>query len=268
MPPIPTPTRARRLLLSIHDVSPAHEDRIARLIDLIERHAGPAQFAMLVVPDFHGDWPIARYPAFQRWLRGLAEAGVEMFLHGWSHRDDAVHSSAGDRWKASVMTAGEGEFLGLDEAEARRRLRAGRALLEDVTGGPLAGFVAPAWLYGDGALAAIAAEGFALAEDHMRVWRPEDGQVLSWGPVITYASRTPARLASSLLVSKAATLALGTLRDLRLAVHPADADSPPLMAEIERALGAHLRGRRPARYADLSPVGAPRNTTPPGTRPA
>ncbi len=31
---------ARRLLLSIHDVSPAHETRIARLIELIERHAG------------------------------------------------------------------------------------------------------------------------------------------------------------------------------------------------------------------------------------
>ena len=151
-----------------------------------------------------------------------------------------------------MMTAGEGEFLGLDVIEARRRLREGRLLLEDVTGGPLAGFIAPAWLYGEGALEAVAAEGFALAEDHMKVWRPEDGRVLSWGPVITYASRTPARLASSLMVSRAATLALGGLRDLRLAVHPGDADSPPLMAEIDRALGVHLRRRVPARYADLS----------------
>ena len=256
---------AKRLILSIHDVSPAHEDRIARLIALIERHAGAARYAMLVVPDFHGDWPIARYPDFQRWLRGLAGAGVEMFLHGWSHRDDAVHAGAADRWKASMMTAGEGEFLGLDQAEATRRLRDGRKLLEDIVGGPLAGFIAPAWLYGPGALAAIRAEGFALAEDHMKVWRPADGRVLSQGPVITYASRSPMRLASSLLVSKAATLALGSLRDLRLAVHPGDADSPPLMTEIDRALGVHLRRRSPARYADLSP---PSERAPPGFSPA
>jgi predicted deacetylase len=245
--------RTKRLILSIHDVSPAHEDRIDRLIALLERRAGPARYAMLVVPDFHGGWPLPRFPAFQRRLRGWAEAGVEMFLHGWSHRDDTVHAGAKDRWKATMMTAGEGEFLGLGEAEARRRLRDGCALLEDVVGVPLAGFVAPAWHYGAGAMAAIAAEGFALAEDHMKVWRPADGAVLARGPVITYASRTPMRLASSLVVSRAATLALGPMRDLRLAVHPADADSPPLIAEIDRALGVHLRRRVPARYADLSP---------------
>ncbi|HTK35242.1 MAG TPA: polysaccharide deacetylase family protein [Caulobacteraceae bacterium] len=261
-------SRIKRLILSIHDVSPAHEDRIARLIEPIERHAGAARYAMLVVPDFHGDWPIGRYPTFQRWLRNLADAGVEMFLHGWSHRDDSVHAGAGARWKATMMTAGEGEFLGLDQAEAARRLREGRALLEDITGGPLAGFVAPAWLYGEGALAAIAAEGFALAEDHLKVWRPADGRVLSRSPVITYASRTPARLASSLMVSKAATLALGPLRDLRLAVHPGDADSPALMSEIDRALKVHLRRRTPARYADLSPEGVVSAARPRGASPA
>jgi predicted deacetylase len=249
------PPNTKRLLLSIHDVSPAHEAPVARLIDLIERHAGEGRYAMLVTPDFHGDWPIAGYPGFQRWLRDRAQGGVEIFLHGWSHRDDTVHARAADRWKATMMTASEGEFLGLDEAEARRRLRDGRALLEDIIGGPLAGFVAPAWLYGPGALAAIKAEGFALAEDHLKVWRPADGRMLSWGPVITYASRTPARLASSLMVSRAATLGLGALRDLRLAVHPGDAGSPVLMAEIDRALTSYLRRRTPSRYADLSPDG-------------
>ena len=254
MAPASVQSGQKRLLLSIHDVSPAHEARIARLIDLIERRAGAAAYAMLVVPDFHGEWPIARFPAFRRWLRAQAEAGVEIFLHGWSHRDDTRHAGAADRWKASVMTAGEGEFLGLDEAEARRRLQAGRALLEDSIGRPVAGFIAPAWLYGEGAMAAIAAEGFALAEDHLRVWRPRDRRVLSRGPVITYASRTPARLASSLMVSKAATIGLGFLRDLRLAVHPGDADSPALMQEIERALGVHLRQRAVSRYAELVPA--------------
>lgn len=225
-------------------------------MELFDRLAGPASYAMLVVPDFHGEWPVARFPSFQRWLRGQADAGVEVFLHGWSHRDDSRHAGAADRWKASMMTAGEGEFLGLDEAEARRRLQAGRALIEDVIGQSVAGFIAPAWLYGEGAMAAIAAEGFALAEDHMRVWRPKDRAVLSRGPVITYASRTPARLASSLMVSKAATLGLGFLKDLRFAVHPGDADSPPLMREIERAVSVHLAHRRVGRYAELAAMPA------------
>ncbi len=150
------------------------------------------------------------------------------------------------------MTAGEGEFLGLDHSEAARRLRDGRAELEDIIGGPVAGFVAPAWLYGPGTMEALAEQDFPLAEDHFRVWRPSDGRVLSRGPVITYATRSPARLLSSLAVSRAATLALRPLRTLRLAVHPHDADSPVVMGEIERAVRRHLSHRHAGRYADLA----------------
>lgn len=242
----------RRLLLSVHDVSPAHRDRIPRLIDIIERHAGAASFAMLVTPDFHGQWPLSAHPDFRAWLRGQADMGVEIFLHGLRHLDDSTHAAALTRWKAGVMTAGEGEFLGLDQAEAARRMREGRAELEDIIGRPVAGFIAPAWLYGPGALAAMAEQQFPLAEDHFRVWRPTDGAILARGPVITYATRTPARLASSLAVSRAATLGLGWLPTLRLAVHPHDADSPAVMAEVERALKHYLSHRRACRYADLA----------------
>ncbi len=90
------------------------------------------------------------------------------------------------------MTAGEGEFAALpprrgagpdDPRPRRRRGRDGRAA---------AGFIAPAWLYSDGARAALADAGFALAEDHFRVWRPADGAVLARGPVVTWASRSRA----------------------------------------------------------------------------
>ncbi|HTI67201.1 MAG TPA: polysaccharide deacetylase family protein [Caulobacteraceae bacterium] len=247
-----TSAPARRLLLSVHDVSPAHAERISRLTEVIERRAGESPFAMLVVPDFHGGWPLAAHPAFRAWLRARADAGVEMFLHGLRHLDESRHATAMSRWKAGVMTAGEGEFLGLDRAEADRRLRDGRAELEDIIGRPVAGFVAPAWLYGPGALAAIAAQGFALAEDHFKVWRPSDGRVLARGPVITYATRTPARLASSLMVSRAATLGLRRLTNLRLAVHPHDVESPAVMREFERALAHYGSYRRISRYADLA----------------
>src|SRR5437763_8404733 len=160
------PTLHRRLLLaSIHDVSPRFESEIDRLIDLLAPHVG-TRLAMLVVPNHWGDAPIVPGSAFASRLRSWAEQGIEMFLHGFTHRDDAQYSGAADRMRARFMTASEGEFLGLSRDEAAARIANGRALIESVTGRPIDGFVAPAWLYGDGAREALAESGVPLAEDH------------------------------------------------------------------------------------------------------
>lgn len=241
----------KQLLLSIHDVTPAHRERIARLEALIARATGGSStYAMLVVPDFHGRAPIAGDRAFHGWLRARAEAGVEILLHGWFHRDQAKHSGAA-AWKAKHMTAGEGEFLGLSLADATRRLRDGRALLEDILGRAVTGFVAPAWLYGDGARAALADEGFGQAEDHMRVWSPASGAVLARGPVVSYASRSGGRILSSLAWSRVATTALARLTTARVALHPHDVDVPALGRELRRAVQAFLVDRRLGRYDAL-----------------
>ena len=242
----------KTLLLSVHDVTPAHTDRIAALeAGIAGWTGGSATYAMLVVPDFHGRAPIVADRTFQGWLRARADAGVEMLLHGWFHRDNATHSGAA-AWKARHMTAGEGEFLGLTLAQARARLRDGRALLEEILGRAVTGFVAPAWLYGEGARAALAEEGFAFAEEHMRVWRPGDGAVLARGPVVSYASRSRARVLSSLAWSRVATTALAGLPTVRVALHPHDVDVPALERESGRAVRGFLRHRRLGRYDGLT----------------
>ncbi len=241
----------KQLLLSIHDVTPAHAERISRLeAQLAAVTGGSSTYAMLVVPDFHGRAPIAGDHAFHAWLRARADAGVEMLLHGWFHRDQSEHSGAA-AWKARHMTAGEGEFLGLSLADARSRLKDGRKLLEDVLGRAITGFVAPAWLYGEGARAALAAEGFAVAEDHVRVWSPASGAVLAKGPVVSYASRSRSRILSSLAWSRIATTALAGLQTVRLALHPHDVDVPALGDESRRAIQHFLRHRRLGRYDGL-----------------
>jgi hypothetical protein len=149
------------------------------------------------------------------------------------------------------MTAGEGEFSALDEAEATRRLVAGRAVVEDAIGRPVAGFIAPAWLYGPGALAAIRAQRFAMAEDHMKVWRPTDGKVLARGPVITWASRSRPRITSSLFFAGLARYGLQPLPTVRVAVHPGDTSVPALLDSIDRTIATLLPGRIVARYGDL-----------------
>jgi predicted deacetylase len=241
-------TPHRLLLASIHDVSPRFESEVDRLLDLLAPHVG-ARLAMLVVPNHWGDAPIVPGSPFAARLRSWAEQGVEILLHGFTHRDEARHAGAADRVRARFMTASEGEFLGLSRAEAAARIADGRALIESVTGRPIDGFVAPAWLYGSGAREALAHAGIPLAEDHLRVWSPASGAQLAWGPVITWASRTRLRLASSL--AAAVALRRAPLEVLRIGVHPPDVRHPALVGSIGETFRVARRSRRPAAYADL-----------------
>ena len=243
----------KRLLLSIHDVAPCFESQVDELADLLAGLVGGPRFAMLVVPDYWERSALRAAPAFQARLRAWADSGVEMFVHGWTHKDAASHRGAAAA-KARHMTGGEGEFLGLDHAEAARRMREGAALIADITGRAPAGFIAPAWLYGEGAMRALGEEGFALAEDHMKVWRPATGEVVAKGPVITWASRSRWRIASSLAVAAVARAALPRRPWMRLAVHPGDTNVPALTDSIARTVASLSRGARFARYSELLPA--------------
>lgn len=238
------------VLASIHDVGPRFEREVETLFALLAGRLGGPRLAMLVVPDHWGEAPLAGAPAFGRRLREWADQGVEMFVHGWYHKDLARHHGAA-AFKARHLTAGEGEFLGLDRAAAARRMADGKALVEDVIGRSAAGFIAPAWLYGPGAQAALGDSGFALAEDHWKVWMPGSGRIVARGPVITWASRSRPRQLSSLAVAAAARLALHRQAVVRIAVHPGDTGVPQLVESIDRTLACFTARRRAGRYADL-----------------
>lgn len=238
----------RLLLASIHDVSPRFESEVDKLMDLLAPHIGE-RVAMLVVPNHWGDAPIEPKSPFAKRLRGWADAGVEMFLHGYFHRDQSRPRGAGDKFRARFMTAGEGEFLSLSREQAESRIHEGRALLEDVIGKRIDGFVAPAWLYGEGARAALQHCAIPIAEDHMHVWSPATGARLASGPVITWASRTRVRLASSLLAAGA--LRRAPIQVLRVGVHPPDSRHPVLVRSIRKTFEAAARSRRVASYSDL-----------------
>jgi len=242
-------TAPRRLLLaSIHDVSPRFESEVDRLRDLLHPHVGN-RMAMLAVPNHWGNAPIVPGSPFATSLRNWSDTGIEIFLHGFYHRDDQRHHSAATRLKSRFMTAGEGEFLGLSRRESIRRIEQGRKLIEDVIGRPIAGFIAPAWLYGAGARVALGDCSMPIAEDHMNVWSPATGRELARGPVITWASRTRLRLASSLIAAVA--LGRAPIDVLRIGVHPPDVRHPVLTQSIENTLRSATTGRRAAAYAEL-----------------
>lgn len=238
----------RLLLASIHDVSPRFYSEVDQLADKLCRHVGH-RLAMLVVPNHWRNSPILPGSPFATRLREWADAGIEMFLHGYYHRDNVSHSGAANRLRARVMTASEGEFLGLSRADAASRIAKGRGLIEDVIGRPIDGFVAPAWLYGPGSIEALRDAAVPIAEDHFQVWSPKTGERLAAGPVITWASRTNLRLASSL--AAAAVLRHAPLKVLRIGVHPPDIDHPALLRSIDKTFQRATRGRTPGRYSDL-----------------
>jgi predicted deacetylase len=205
---------------------------------------------MLVVPDHWGNHPIRSGSPFATRLKAWSESGIEMFVHGWYHRDTAEHNGVAGL-KARYMTASEGEFLGLSYKEAARRMEAGRALVEDIIGRRTSGFIAPAWLYGQGAMDALRDSSFDIAEDHMRVWVPQTGKVVARGPVITWASRSTARTASSLAFAALARQTLHPLRTVRVAVHPGDVRKESILSSIEATLRCFAKRRQIGNYRSL-----------------
>ncbi|MEZ5656356.1 MAG: polysaccharide deacetylase family protein [Sphingobium sp.] len=241
----------KRALISIHDVAPCFESQIDQLADLLVSRIGSHRFAMLIVPDYWSRSPLDRAPSFQTRLRHWADAGVEMFVHGWTHLDTGNHDGTA-HFKARYMTAGEGEFLGLSKEDSVQRMREGRDLIEGIIGRRVAGFIAPAWLYGEGAREALRTCAFDLAEDHFRVWKPgEDERPLARGPVITWASRSSARTLSSLAFAAIAQRALLGLDTIRIAVHPGDVTKRSILSSIDTTLATVLSHRQAGRYGDL-----------------
>lgn len=239
------------VVICLHDVSPRHDERVRAIHAWLAELGVGSNYSMLLVPDFWASAPLGSHAGFTKWLRQRNDEGVEMVLHGFYHRDTTQHASALAAWKARTYTASEGEFFGLTEEEAGRRIDAGQEVLREVVGMPAEGFVAPAWLYSEGARAALASRGFLWAENHSTVWSPRSGRTLLRGPVVSYASRDLQRVIGSHLWSRTATVILRGQPVVRFALHPHDFDVPSLRSEIDRALRNFLRYRRPLLYRDL-----------------
>ncbi len=244
---------AHRLLVSVHDVTPRHFSALKKIDEMLGRLGVGSLYSMLVVPNFWSAWPLEEHPDFLEWLRGREKEGVEMILHGFYHRDHQTHGTPSARLKASFMTAGEGEFLGLGYEDAAARISAGKASLQSALERPIEGFVAPAWLYSEATRKVLRDQEFGFAEDHWSVWAPSrDDRRLARSPVISYSSRTRTRIATSWLWSRSATLALSGAPVVRHAIHPHDLDSRLIVSEIERCLSALLERRELTQYGRLA----------------
>lgn len=236
------------LLVSIHDVSPARATEVARLWDLCRaRGVIPA---LLVVPNWHGDWPLEEYPGFVDWVLARVADGAVLALHGERHDEAGLPRSLADHLKAWGKTDGEGEFLTLDSSAAAARLAQGRERLRKVGLEP-AGFVPPAWLAPESAHRTAAAAGFVFSEDNcsIRLLR-ESARIPS--PVVRWSTRSRTRAWGSVAVARGRSLLQRGARYPRIALHPGDLDHAATERSVRATLDLWLRRHSPGSYIDLA----------------
>jgi predicted deacetylase len=239
--------RAMKLLLSIHDVTPALEDPVRRLWTLCaERGVQPALF---VVPNWHGAWPLAEHLSFVRWLRARADDGAEIFLHGERHDEQGLQRGWTDELRAVGRTAGEGEFLTLDHQGALARMERGAALLRRLGLAPI-GFVPPAWLAREATARAALDCGLLLGEDVRSVHLHQRATRLP-SPVVRWSGRTAIRARLSASVAEVRWMLNKQHWLVRLALHPGDLAHPVTARSLADSLDRWLAVRIPWRYAAL-----------------
>jgi hypothetical protein len=122
-------------LVCVHDATPTYERETRAIIRDLAPLVG-RRLAFGVVPDWHGEWPLARHPDFCRLMQ---EAGEELLLHGYFHRRQ--------RGSGPVTWLAEGcdEMNGLDREETSRTVERGLHVFSEVFGAPARGFLAPGW---------------------------------------------------------------------------------------------------------------------------
>jgi len=235
------------LLVSIHDVTPAFAPAVVQLWTMCTRHSVTP--ALLVVPDWHGDWPLDRHPAFIEWLRQRAREGAEIVLHGERHDEHGLPRATGDAVRAWGRTAREGEFLTLEEAAARERIDRGITRLTNLGLRPV-GFVPPAWLAREGCHRAVAAAGLMFSEDETSIRLHPIGRRLR-SPVVRWSARSSLRARGSVAVARGRWLLQRRARFPRLALHPQDLSSPTTARSLEPTLERWLVSHGAAGYAEV-----------------
>lgn len=231
--------------VSIHDVTPRWATEVETLLQWCQARA--LQPALLVVPNYHHQWPLNAHPLFCERLRALQGLGHSILLHGFYHdtrseepaeSEPLDHASGGvepvGHWVYQrLLSSNEAEFAQLTEGQARRLLDGGQAMF-DAIGLHAEGFVAPAWSMSPAVRAVLRAQLCRYSEDHLRVYDYAAGQS-HFSLLINFATRSFWRMASTVAFARLGRFA-APLAPVRVALHPGDLSRPVLHGEIQRLL--------------------------------
>lgn len=239
------PEQPAKLALSVvlHDVTPASWALYQDFIKAVDA-MGRIPLTLLVVPDFHYQYNLERFPDFRSAIERRIACGDEVVLHGYYHQDDSpMHSNPWNQFMRRIYTHEEGEFYGLDEGRARERLERGLELFSRYHW-PVAGFVAPAWLMSKGTQAALRTFPLSYTSDLRGVIRLPEWQRLE-SPTLVWSSRSAARRLASRYWNQLSLARSSSSTLLRLGLHPLDMRHPGIVHFWLETLESLLSTRTP-----------------------
>jgi predicted deacetylase len=168
--------------------------------------------------------------------------GDEIALHGLSHRDEGPSPAGALEWFARrMLTNGEAEFSAITRIEARRRIESGLLFLQRC-GWQAHGFVPPAWQMNLATRSLLADFPFAYTSTRtalyeLPTWRSTNIDSLGFSVRAHWR-----RLLSKHWNGMKARIAHSEA-GLRVALHPADALHPEMMAAWRQLLSELLSDR-------------------------
>ena len=224
-----------RLVVSVHDVSPATDSQSRRWVDDLDERGVPA--SLLVIP---GPWrgrALADDPEIVGWLQACVGRGHELCLHGWDHTAPAG-APVGRSLVAKLVARGCAEFWSLSEDEALDRARRGLDLLAEL-GLATTGFTPPGWLVSAPAIRGLRRAGLGYVTTHRFVTDLRSGRSLS-AVVICHRPVSRGERAGAALMARAPRLLLRPGRTLRMALHPDDLMRPGLREAALEGIDAAL----------------------------
>lgn len=235
------------LLVAVHDVTPAHRESLRRIYALLHE-LGVSRYALLVVPDWHGEFPLERHPDFVEDLLARQATGAEVFLHGYHHDEAGFSRSFTQRLRVAGRTAASAEFRIAPPDETARRLDRGLDLFARLGLKPV-GFIPPAWLAGPDLDQQLRQRQLSITEgfwviSNLATGRHRFAPALSWSTARHWRSRLTAGIAKTRAL-------LERPRDLvRVAIHPPDVEVPVVRESVQEALQNLVARRRVTTYRE------------------
>ncbi len=237
---------ARALVVSLHDVSPRTREASARILAALNE-LGVTRTSLLVIPDHHHRGHFLGDRDFCQWLAEKERDGHEIVTHGYYHqRARRSGETPVQKITTRFYTADEGEFYDLDRTTARELVACGNVELQRAGLDPH-GFIAPAWLLGAGAEAALrdlgveytTTLGAVIDLPGARTW---PSQSLVWS-VRSRWRRAASRMWNATLFRRLRANPL-----LRISIHPVDLDHPAIWRQIRTLITRALADREPMTY--------------------
>jgi len=192
------PVVDKTVLLSIHDITPVHEDDIVRTCDLLT-DMGISSLALLVTP-FYAMKKSNSFTKGSLFSEYLLSLDLEISLHGYSHFT-----------KSGTMN----EFSNITTPKAISRLKDGINLIRTSFGKKPVGFVPPLWEAPPRIFKSAKEVGLAYGVENMNIHRFSDSRTFSTGAqIISQGQR--------IVDTESAIFEMELGGSLQIAIHPAD----------------------------------------------